>query len=149
MMRLFVASRLKLMPALYLPPPQYNLLKLKENLNYKPLLNIQSLVCPFLLKEKSESLGNIPRQEDFLILESYLKEIILPLIPKLSDTGIRLFSSEIKVAVRIRLGKSTRQIANFLNSSGETFNSYRKNIRKKWEEHLRVPALNPSFRIVK
>lgn len=117
-------------------PPPYNLLKLKEKLNYKPLLNIQSLVCPFLLKEKSESLGNIPRQEDFLILESYLKEIILPLVPKLSDTGIRLFSSEIKVAVRIRLGKSTKQIAGLLHSSGETFNSYRKNIRKKWEEQL-------------
>ena len=121
------------MSAMYLPPPRYNLLKLKENLNYKPLLNIQSLVCPFLLKEKSESLGNVPRQEDFFVLESYLKEIILPLVRKLSDTGIRLLSAEIMVAVRIRLGKSTRQIAGLLHSSGETINSYRKNIRKKWE----------------
>jgi DNA-binding NarL/FixJ family response regulator len=91
------------------------------------------LVCPFLLKEKSESLGNIPRQEDFLILESYLKEIILPLVPKLSDTGIRLLSAEIMVAIRIRLGKSTGQIAGLLHSSDETLNSCRKNIRKKWE----------------
>jgi hypothetical protein len=129
------------MSALYLPPPQDNLLKLKENLNYKPLLNIQSLVCPFLLEEMSESLGNILRHEDFPILESYLKEIILPLVRKLSDTGIRLLSAEIMVAVRIRLGKSTRQIAGLLHSSGETFNYY----RKKWEEHLRVPVSESIF----
>jgi len=55
----------------------------------------------------------------------------LPLVRKLSDAGIRLSPAEMKVAILVRLGKSSKQIADLLRLSAETINSHRKNIRKK------------------
>jgi len=123
---------------IYPPPPlhthQSNSLKLKENGDYEKstLLNFQSLVCPFMLREISvESAGDILGHENIHVLESCLKEIISPLIRKLSCAGIRLSPAEIKVAVLVRQGKSSKQIADLLRLSVETINSHRKSIRKK------------------
>jgi DNA-binding NarL/FixJ family response regulator len=50
---------------------------------------------------------------------------------KLSDIGVCLSPAEIKVAVLVKIGKSSKQIADILNLSVETVNSHRKSIRKK------------------
>ena len=66
------------------------------------------------------------------------------LIRKLSDAGIRLSPAEIKVAELVRLGKSSKLIADHLNLSRETINSHRKNIRKK----LHITSLKRHPRVV-
>ena len=112
--------------------PTNNILKSLNNISDENCaLNIQNLVCPFLFREISESVSNIPQHLDVHILKSYLKEIILPMIRKLSDAGIRLSPAEVQVAGLVRLGKSSKQIADLLHLSAETINSHRKSIRKK------------------
>ncbi len=112
-------------------PPNNTLKSLNNISDENRALNIQNLVCPFLLREISESVSDLPLHEDVHILKSYLKEIILPMIRKLSDAGIRLSPAEVQVAVLVRLGKSSKQIADILHVSVETINSHRKSIRKK------------------
>lgn len=89
---------------------------------------IQNIVYPFLIdKHSSERDNSIPVS----CYDSYLREIILPLVRKLSAVEICLSPAEIQVAVLVRMGKKTKQIADILYLSEETINSHRKNIRKK------------------
>jgi PAS domain S-box-containing protein len=102
----------------------------KSELEKSMLLNVKELVMPYLEKLKKSPVND--RQEKLLeIVESHLNDIISPFIRKLSTKYLRLTPMEIQVANFIKHGKTTKEIAELLNLSDKTIETYRKNIRKK------------------
>lgn len=102
----------------------------KIELEEKVLLNVKDLVLPYLEKLKKSGLGK--RERSYLdILESNLNDIISPFSRRLSPTYLNFTPSEIQVANLLKHGKTTKDIAEFLNLSCETIDFHRKNIRKK------------------
>jgi DNA-binding NarL/FixJ family response regulator len=85
---------------------------------------------PYLDKLKKSSLNE--RQEKLLeIVDSHLNDIISPFIRELSTKYLKLTPMEIQVSNFIKHGKTTKEIADLLNLSDKTIETYRKNIRKK------------------
>jgi len=102
----------------------------KSDLEESMLLNVKELVMPYLDKLKKSSLNE--RQEKLLeIVDSHLNDIISPFIRELSAKYLKLTPMEIQVANFIKHGKTTKEIADLLNLSDKTIETYRKNIRKK------------------
>jgi len=65
------------------------------------------------------------------VLESNLKDIISPFAKKLSVKYLNLTNREVEVANLIKEGKTTKEIASFLNVSESAVNVYRYHIRRK------------------
>jgi DNA-binding CsgD family transcriptional regulator len=102
----------------------------KTELEEKVLLNVKELVFPYVEKLKKRGLDE--RQQACLgILESNLDDIISPFSRRMSSMHLNLTPTEMEVATLVRHGKSTKEIAAFLNVSTQTIDSHRKNIRKK------------------
>ena len=94
--------------------------------------NFQSLIPSFLIEDiLTESVLHSEKNKKFHFQHTCLNEIILPMLQKLHDDGIHLSTAEMKVALLVRLGKSTKQIADILCVSADTIHSHRKHIRKK------------------
>ncbi len=102
----------------------------KRELEEKVSLNIKELVLPFAEKLKKGRLA--PRQMAYLsILESHLNDIVSPFVYRLSSKYLGFTPTEIQVASLVRDGKTTKQIAELLNSSDRTIEAHRRNIRMK------------------
>ncbi len=102
----------------------------KAELEEKVMSNMNDLVLPYIEKLKNTSLDS--NQMSFVnILESNLKEIVSPFSHKLSSKYLGLTPTEIRVANLVKEGKTTKEIAEFMNSSGKTVQTHRDNIRKK------------------
>lgn len=102
----------------------------RVELEEKVLLNVKELVLPYLEKLKNTRLDE--RQVTNIdILESNLRDIISPFSRRLSPSYLNFTPAEIQVANLVRHGKTTKEIADFLNLSCETIDFHRKNIRKK------------------
>jgi PAS domain S-box-containing protein len=96
----------------------------------KVLINIKELVEPYLAKLKINGLNE--NQSSLLsIIESNLNNIVSPFITKLSSRHINLSPAELKIASLIKLGKSSKEIAEILSLSRKTIDSHRYSIRKK------------------
>jgi PAS domain S-box-containing protein len=102
----------------------------KTELEEKVLFNTKELVMPYVEKLKRSGLDE--RQKAFVsILESNLNDIVSPFSSRLSSQYLNFTPAEMQVANLVRYGKTTKEIAEFLNVSTQTIESHRKNIRRK------------------
>jgi PAS domain S-box-containing protein len=102
----------------------------KTELEEKILLNIKELVVPYLEKMKKNRLDE--KQEAYVnILESNLNDITSSFSHKLSSKFLNFTPTEIQIANLLRQGKTSKEIAELLNSSPKSVAFHRENIRKK------------------
>jgi PAS domain S-box-containing protein len=102
----------------------------KKELEEKVIANVKKLVFPYIEKLNNSRLND--RQMVYLnIIKSNLKDIIAPFLHQLFSKFSDLTPSEIQVAGLVRDGKTTKEIAELLNSSAGAINFHRNNIRVK------------------
>ena len=111
------------------------LLKRREEdrgeLEKKVLSNVKHLIVPYL--EKLEKTRLNASQKTYVdILESNLNDIISPFIRTLSSTYLKISPTEIQVANLVKQGKTTKEIAESLNSSTRAIEFHRNNLRNKF-----------------
>jgi len=103
----------------------------KRELEEKVLFNVKGLIRPYLDKLKKSGLNE--KQRAYAeILEANLDDIVSPFSRRLSSLFLKLTPAEIKVANLVRIGKTTKEVAELLNVSCEAINFHRKSIRKKF-----------------
>ena len=102
----------------------------KTDLEEKILSNVKELVLPYV--ERLRKSGMDAKQSAYVsILESNLNDVVSPFIHKLSSKYVGLTPTEIQIANLVKEGRTTKEIAEMLNSSSGTVEFHRKNIRKK------------------
>jgi len=110
------------------------LLKRREDdrteLEEKVLANVKELVEPYIEKLKKTGL-NSDQQAYATIIETHLNDIISPFLRNLTSKYTNLTPREIQIATLIREGKTTKEIADILNSSQGAIDFHRNNIRHK------------------
>ena len=102
----------------------------KKDLAENVSLNVKELVAPYAQKLRKSGLN--AKQVAYLnILESNIDGITSPFAHKFSLKYFRLTPTELQIASLIKDGKTTKQIAELLNSSLRTIESHRRKIRMK------------------
>jgi PAS domain S-box-containing protein len=102
----------------------------KTELEEKVLVNMKELVFPYVEKLNNSRIND--RQMVYLnIIKSNLENIIKPFLHRLSSKYSNLTPSEIQVAGLVKDGKTTKEIAELLNSSTSAIDFHRNNLRKK------------------
>ena len=102
----------------------------KTEFEEKVLSNVEELVLPYVEMLKKSRLD--AKQMSYVsILESNLNGIVSPFLRKLNSKYLRLTPKEIQIADLIRLGKTSKQIAEMLNISIRAVEFHRGNIRAK------------------
>ncbi len=102
----------------------------KKELEEKILSNVKQLVSPHLEKLKKSRLDAY-QTTALSILESSLNDIVSPFVSMLSSKYLGFTPTQIQVASLVREGKTTKEIAELLNSSDRTVECHRQNIRMK------------------
>jgi DNA-binding CsgD family transcriptional regulator len=102
----------------------------ESKLQKKVMANIQQLVLPYLQQIKNVA-KDIAIKSLIDIVESNLTTVTAEFTHQLSSSLYSLTSTEIKVANLIKLGNTTKEIANTLGISPKTVESHRERIRKK------------------
>jgi DNA-binding NarL/FixJ family response regulator len=92
--------------------------------------NIKTIIMPYLEKIKCIPLSETQRR-DLELLESNIKDIVSPFVKEISATFFGLTAGEIQVAILIKQGKTTKEIAAILNLSKNTIMTHRYKIRTK------------------
>jgi PAS domain S-box-containing protein len=102
----------------------------REDLQDRVVLNVKELILPYIEKLKSDHLG--PQQETLIsIIVSNIKEIVSPFATKLSSKSFNLTPTELQVASLVKDGRSSVEIAEFMNLSPNTILFHRYNLRRK------------------
>ena len=102
----------------------------KKDFEEKVVANVKKLVLPYVEKLKNSRL-NVRQMVYLNIIKSNLEDIITPFLHQLSSKYSDLTPSEIQVAGLVKEGKTTKEIAELLNSSTGTIDFHRNNLRKK------------------
>ncbi|MGD2126625.1 MAG: LuxR C-terminal-related transcriptional regulator [Desulfobacteraceae bacterium] len=102
----------------------------KLDLEDNVLFNMKELIIPYLEKLKASGLEE--RQRAYVgILESNLNDIISTFPRRLSSSLFNITPTEMKIADLIKRGKTTKEIAVFLNTSTRAIEFHRANLRQK------------------
>ncbi|MCP4105760.1 MAG: response regulator [Desulfobacteraceae bacterium] len=102
----------------------------KTEVEEKVLFNVKELIIPYLDKLKKTHLDD--RQSTYLdIVETNMNNIVSPFLRGMSSGFLKLTPQEVQVANLVKQGKRTKEIAELLNLSPKTIDTYRDNIRKK------------------
>ncbi|HVO67512.1 MAG TPA: PAS domain S-box protein [Syntrophales bacterium] len=102
----------------------------KAELEEKVLANIRVLVAPYIKKLRRTRI-NIDQKAYIDIIETHLDDIISPFQRNLTSKYPHLTPREIQITNLIKEGKTTKEIADILNSSSGAIDFHRNNIRKK------------------
>jgi DNA-binding CsgD family transcriptional regulator len=102
----------------------------KSDMENKILTNVKSFVLPYIKKLKESRLSEKDRTL-VQILDDQLKDIISPLIQRLSNAHVLLTPQEMQVATLVKDGRTTSEIAQVLFVSEATVSFHRKNLRVK------------------
>lgn len=92
--------------------------------------NVRELIMPYMEKLKNTRL-NADQKACVNIIETHLGDIISPFLNTMTSKYSNLTPREIQIANLIRSGKTTKEIAQLLNSSTATIDFHRNNIRNK------------------
>jgi PAS domain S-box-containing protein len=96
----------------------------------KVMFNVKEMIFPYIKKLRELELDE--KQGIYLtILESNLKDIISPFSPKLTSRHYKLTKSELQIAKLVRMGITSKEIAELMGLSRRTIESHRDRIRKK------------------
>ena len=102
----------------------------KKEFEEKVIANVKNLVFPYVDKLNNSRLND--RQTVYLdIIKSNIEDVIAPFLRRLSSKYSDLTPSEIQVAGLVKDGKTTKEIAELLNSSTDAIDFHRNNLRKK------------------
>lgn len=102
----------------------------KRELEEKVLANVKTLVDPYLRKLRENDLS--PTQNIYLqILESNLADITAPFLRNLAMKYTGLTPKEVQVAVHVKDGKSTKQIAQIIDTTVRAVEFHRHSLRDK------------------
>jgi PAS domain S-box-containing protein len=101
----------------------------RSELEQKVLSNIKVLVLPHM--EKLKNHVDLKGMSYVHVLESNLIDIVSPFAQKLSVKYMNLTKREVQIANLIKEGKTTKEIASFLNVSESAVNVFRYHIRHK------------------
>jgi PAS domain S-box-containing protein len=102
----------------------------KTELEERVLASVKELVMPHL-EELKKCLSDQRELTHVQILESNLKGIISPFAQKLSLQFLHLTQKEIRIANLIKEGKTTKEIARFMNLSKFAIDTHRAHLRNK------------------
>jgi len=102
----------------------------QEDLKERFLANIREQVLPSLDNLKKTQLDEV--QRGFVkSAEAYLDEIASPFVQKLTSSYLNLTKKEIQIAVLIKEGKTSKEIAELVNVSKRDVDFHRGKIREK------------------
>jgi DNA-binding CsgD family transcriptional regulator len=102
----------------------------KTELEEKVLANVTELVTPYIEKLK-RTRTDIDQMAYINIIETHLDDIISPFLRNLTSKYPNLTPREIQITNLIKEGKTTKEIAEILNSSSGAIDFHRNNIRNK------------------
>ncbi len=102
----------------------------RMDLEEKVLFNVKEMISPYIRKLRETELDE--KQGIYLtILESNVKDIISPFSPKLTSRHYKFTKSELQIAKLVRMGITSKEIAELMGLSRRTIESHRDRIRKK------------------
>lgn len=102
----------------------------KKEMEEKFLSNIRELVFPYVEKIKKGRLDS--DQAAYLeIVETNMNDIISPFLQRMSLKYSNFTQTEIQVANLIKVGKTTKEIAELMKVSKGTIDTHRNNVRSK------------------
>ena len=102
----------------------------KAELENTVLMSVKELVMPHV-KELKKCLSGYNELTHLHILESSLQGILSPFAQRLSLQHLKLTPKEMQVAELIKEGKTTKEIARFMNISRFAIDTHRAHLRKK------------------
>jgi PAS domain S-box-containing protein len=102
----------------------------KTELEEKIISNVTELVEPYIEKLKKSRL-NTDQSAYVNIIETHLDDIISPFLRNLTSKYPNLTPREIQITNLIKEGRTTKEIADILNSSSGAIDFHRNNIRNK------------------
>lgn len=103
----------------------------KYNLEEKVLLNVKEYLIPYINRLKN---GPLTKNQRHCIefLESGLQDIISPFAQKLTSWYMHITPGELQVANLVKEGRTSKEIAEILNSTERAVVAHRTNLRKKF-----------------